>query len=75
MTTNGHGKYELTQHLELWTDKDLANYVLDTDSIMGLEKFEIVKLAQEIAMRYEPFIGDEFGEEEDDESSEHEYNE
>jgi hypothetical protein len=68
-SNNGHGKYELTQNPGLWTDDALVNYVLDTESIMGLEKFEVARLAQEVASRFEPYIT------EGDEVDEHEFNE
>lgn len=56
MPTNGHANYELTQDLGLWKDNDLINYVLDTEGLMGLEKFEIGRFAQELARRYDAYV-------------------
>jgi hypothetical protein len=53
---NGHHSYELTENLGVWSDNDLVNYVLDTESLMGLEKFEVGRLAQELARRFDVFV-------------------
>jgi hypothetical protein len=59
MATNGHN-YELTLKLEEWKNEDLIKYVLDTEAIMGLEKYQIAKFAQELASRFEPYgIGED----------------
>jgi hypothetical protein len=55
VASNGH-KYELTEDLGSWKDNDLINYVLDTEGLMGLEKFEIGRLAQELARRYDAYV-------------------
>jgi hypothetical protein len=46
-------KYNLTENLERWHDEDLLRYANDTEVMMGLEKFEVVKIAQELAWRYD----------------------
>lgn len=70
MATNGH-KYELTENLELWENKDLINYVQDTDAMMGLEKHQIILMAQELAYRYEPHAEaeEEYDDEEEDDDN------
>lgn len=70
MATNGH-KYELTENLELWTNPDLIKYVQDTDAMMGLEKHQLILMAQELAYRYEPHAEAEEEYEEEDDNGEY----
>ena len=52
---NGRSDYDVTENLEVWSDDDLLSWVLDAELMLGLEKYQVVLMAQELAMRYEPF--------------------
>lgn len=65
--TNGNGNYEISANLEWWRNDDLVSFVLDNETMMGLEKHHIIRFAQELAMRFEPFMFVEDVEDEEDE--------
>lgn len=64
MAANGYNAYDLTGQLEFWTDKDLCDYIADSDVMMGLEKYQVIRLAQELADRFPLSDGDEYEEDE-----------
>lgn len=67
MATN----YEITDSLELWSSSDLINYVEDTDAMMGLDKTQLVRMAQELAFRFQPHaeMEEEYDDEEEDDDN------
>lgn len=66
MASNGH-KYELTENLEMWTTTDLIHYINDTEAMMGLEKHQVLLMAQEAALRLEAVTELDYDEDEDNE--------
>lgn len=56
---NGRASYDVTENLEAWTNEDLLGWVFDGELMMGLEKYQVVRMAQEVAARYEPYAEDE----------------
>lgn len=54
---NGRSEYDVTENLEAWSDEDLLSWVFDAELMLGLEKYQVVKMAQEVAVRFEPFAG------------------
>lgn len=72
MSTNGHNTYDLTEALERWDTYDLINFLLDSETMLGLEKYQIVLLAQECAERLEIELAADEDAEYDDEDDEDE---
>ena len=60
---NGRSEYDVTENLEVWSDEDLLSWIFDAELMLGLEKYQVVLMAQELATRYEPFAGFEIDEE------------
>lgn len=56
---------DLTANLEFWSNTDLIEYIADSELMMGLEKYQVIRLAQELADRFPYDV--EFEEEEDEE--------
>lgn len=73
MTGNGYDSYDLTGQLEFWSNEDLIRFVEDSETMMELEKHHVVRLAQEIAMRFTPFSEQEYDDSEDDDDDDNEY--
>lgn len=73
MSTNGHNTYDLTEALERWDTYDLISFLLDSETMLGLEKYQIVLLAQECAERLEIELAAdedaEFDEDDEDEGA------
>ena len=44
--------HDLTADLQIWTDEDLIKYAKDTELMLGLEKYQVVKVAEELAWRF-----------------------
>jgi hypothetical protein len=43
--------YDVTDNLELWGDEELIRWATDAELLLGLDKWEVVKIAQEVAYR------------------------
>lgn len=65
MGANGYHAYDLTGQLEYWSNDDLLAYIADSETMMGLEKHHIIRLAQELADRFP--IESEYEDEEEEE--------
>lgn len=59
---SGRSSYDVTDNLEVWSNEDLLGWIFDGELMMGLEKYQVVRMAQEVAARFEPYS---FGEDED----------
>lgn len=51
----GSSSYDVTDNLEVWSNEDLLGWIFDGELMMGLEKYQVVRMAQEVAVRFEPY--------------------